>query len=193
MVGVVRVTALFAALFLALTVIGPVAVAAESPIEVFPHLDENADYVNDFGVFARDRIHMGIDIFSPKGTPVVAVADGFIVRMSRGVKAGYYIVLRHGGGWETFYVHLNNDLRGDDGRGGWSAAFAEGIEPGMYVEAGTVIGYVGDSGNAEHTPPHTHFELHYRGKAVDPWPSVHRAMLRWQLRTSILEGETPFH
>ena len=136
---------------------------------------------------------MGIDIFSPKGTPVVAVADGFVARMSRGAKAGYYMVLRHAGGWETFYLHLNNDASRDDGRGGWSTAFAEGIEPGIYVEAGTVIAYVGDSGNAENTPSHTHFELHYRGRAVDPWPSVHRAMLRWQLRTSILEGETSFH
>jgi murein DD-endopeptidase MepM/ murein hydrolase activator NlpD len=166
--------------------------ANDTPIEVFPHLDEDANYVDDFGVFVRERVHMGIDIFSPKGTPVVAVADGFVARLSRGAKAGYYIVLRHADGWESFYMHLNNDLGRDDGRGGWSTAIADGLEAGDYVEAGTIIGYVGDSGNAEHTDPHTHFELHRNGRAVDPWPAVDRAYDLWMLRTSIEQGETSF-
>jgi len=193
MVGVHRVTTLLVVVVVSSLALGVGAVSAsESPIEVFPHLDEDTNYVNDFGVFVRDRVHMGIDIFSPKGTPVVAVADGFVSRMSRGTTAGYYLVLRHADGWETFYLHLNNDVNRDDGRGGWGTAFAEGIEPGDYVEAGTVIAYVGDSGNAESTPSHTHFELHRNGRAVDPWPYVDRAMDLWVLRTSISEGKTPF-
>ncbi len=192
MVGVLRATLLFAAV-LSLIGIGAVAaMAQESPVEAFPHLDEDANYKDDFGVFARDRIHMGIDIFSPKGTPIVAVADGFVVRMAKGTKAGYYIVVRHAEGWASYYLHLDNDVRGDDGRGGRGTAFADGVSVGDYVEAGTVIGYVGDSGNAEGTPSHTHFELHYRGRQVDPWPYVHRAMQRWKLRTDIIEGNTPF-
>lgn len=192
MVGVLRVVAVLGAVLAINAAAGSAALATESPIEVFPHLDESTNYVDDFGVFARDRIHMGIDMFSPKGTPVVAVADGFVSRMSKGTKAGFYIVLRHADGWESFYMHLDNDVGRDDGKGGWATAFAEDVTAGSYVEAGTIIGYVGDSGNAESTRPHTHFELHRNGRAVDPWPHVDRAMDLWMMRQSIEEGQTSF-
>lgn len=165
----------------------------DSPIDRFPHADIHAEVSDDFGVFVREHTHMGVDIFSKKGSPVVAVADGFVSRMSRGERSGYYIVIRHGDGWESFYLHLNDDTRGtDNGRGGRSTAFAADVGVGDFVEAGQVIGYVGDSGNAESTSAHTHFELHRNGRAVDPYHHIEQARERRLLEIQIEAGETPF-
>ncbi len=74
-----------------------------------------------------------------------------------GYLSGTSIRIRHDDGWSSHYIHLNNDLYGtDDGRG-------EGVRPGLAVgdrvKRGELIGWVGDSGNAEGTIPHLHFEL----------------------------------
>lgn len=159
---------------------------------VFPH-DGPTDFSDDFGVYAQERTHMGNDVFSEKGVPVVAVADGFVVKMRRGTKAGYYIEIRHADGYSSLYLHLNNDTPGtDNGRGGWVAAFAEGLAVGDLVQAGQVIGYVGDSGNAETSPPHTHFELHRWGRAIDPNPYLRDAWAAYEVRQAIEAGETVY-
>lgn len=147
----------------------------------FPHEGLDVDFANDWGRPRDDgaRTHKGNDIFSPKMTPVVAVADGFVTFVGKSNRPGYQVRLRHANGWDTWYFHLNNDTPGtDDNRGGVEHAFAEGLEKGMFVAAGTVIGYVGDSGNAEHTEPHTHFELHSYGKAVNPYRYLRAAWIR---------------
>jgi len=146
----------------------------------FPHAGSDIEFANDWGrPRPDDRTHRGNDVFSPKMTPVVAVADGFVTRMAESERAGFSIRLRHADGWETFYLHLNNDTPGtDDNRGGTEQAFAAGVEDGDFVAAGTVIGYVGDSGNAEPTPPHTHFELHRNGVALNPYLYLRSAWLR---------------
>lgn len=129
------------------------------PQILFPVAGEHS-FVDTFGA-PRDggrRQHKGNDIFAAKGTPVVAVADGTIELMRTGDLAGQYIALRHDDGWRSMYMHLNNDTPGTDD--GLAIGYAKGIEEGMKVTAGTVIGFVGDSGNAESTAPHLHFELH---------------------------------
>ena len=121
------------------------------------------------------RRHRGIDIFADKLTPVVAAADGAIARMEEGPRAGYFLVLRHDDGWSSFYVHLNNDTPGTDDGQGWG--YAEGIAEGVRVKAGDVIGFVGDSGNAENSSAHLHFELHTPdGAAVNPYQQLVAAM-----------------
>ena len=159
----------------------PAAAAEDVEFIYFPHEGLDVEFSNDWGR-PRDggeRSHKGNDIFSPKGTPVVAVADGFIKFMGHTDRPGFQVRLRHAGGWETWYFHLNNDRPGtDDGRGGAEAAFAEGLEQGMWVAAGTVIGYVGDSGNAEPHAAHTHFELRRYGVATNPYYHLRTAWVR---------------
>jgi murein DD-endopeptidase MepM/ murein hydrolase activator NlpD len=136
-----------------------------------------ADYISPFGA-PRDggaRLHKGSDLAAPRMTPVVAVADATVMRVQQevGTTDCCWVALRHHDGWQSYYIHLNNDLYGtDDGQG-------IGVRPdlavGSEVAAGEVIGWLGDSGNAEETVVHLHFELRTpQGVAVDAWPSLAR-------------------
>ena len=128
---------------------------------VFP-VDGEARYVDTWGACRGRRCsreHEGTDIFADKLTPVVAVASGTVGCISDERYGNCcWLAIYHDDGWQSWYIHLNNDRRGsDDGRG---KGFVRWIELGSRVEAGQRIGYVGDSGNAEGTPSHLHFELH---------------------------------
>ena len=154
-------------------------------IKAFPHETSTVVFSDTWGAGRSDgRSHEGTDIMSPKGAWVVAVEDGIVERLDWNDLSGWNIMIRHADGWTSHYLHLNNDNTGtDDGRGGPDSAFAESLEVGSYVKAGDVIGFVGDSGNAEHAGPHTHFELHVDGRKVDPYPYLAAAMER-KLRES---------
>jgi peptidoglycan hydrolase-like protein with peptidoglycan-binding domain len=130
---------------------------------VFPVVGEYS-YGDWFWAPRPGGFHHGHDVFADKMTPVVAVASGTVLRVNGSTSPAHLnpercctIVILHDDGWQSFYIHLNNDTPGtDDGRG-WG--IAPGILPGSPVDAGDHIGWVGDSGNAETTPPHLHFEL----------------------------------
>jgi hypothetical protein len=114
------------------------------------------------------RIHEATDIMAEKMTPVVAAADGTIGWVSS-TCCGLQIV--HDDGYQSWYIHLNNDTPGTDDGQGWG--IAPGIEKGVHVSAGQLIGWVGDSGNAEETAPHLHFQLHYPdGSRFNPYQSL---------------------
>lgn len=106
------------------------------------------------------RKHQGVDIIAKSGTPLYAVQTGTITKLRtdyRGSLAGNAIWLTLPDGTYYFYAHLS--------------AFAGGVGVGSKVAAGTVIGYVGKTGNA--SVPHLHFEVHPKGgAAVNPFPIV---------------------
>lgn len=153
----------------ALTSAGSSAAAADT-FERFPQPAAGTEFSNDFGSARNGHRHQGNDIFGIKGEPVVAVLGGIVTAVSEGNTAGNYVVIEHPGGWETWYLHLNNDSPGtDNGRLGPEYATGSRVRVGWYLPAGAVVGFVGDSGNAEGAQPHTHFELHIDGRTVNPY------------------------
>lgn len=113
------------------------------------------------------RRHLGQDLMADKLTPLVAAFDGTVWFGSREPGGSHSISVTGDNGWRGFYVHVNNDHPGtDDGLGGGEYAYAPWLERGDRVVAGQLIGWVGDSGNAEETAPHLHFELWRQGGGV---------------------------
>jgi len=158
-------------------------------VERFPAIDAAAQFRDDWGNRrSGGRRHQGTDIYADKGAPLLAVADGVVVSMQSGGKGGFTLRLSHADGWETWYMHLDNDTTGtDDGKAGELAAFADGLEVGDSVTAGQVVAYMGDSGNAEDGRPQLHFELLRAGQKVNPYPQLAHAWARY-LRTLTLAG-----
>ena len=123
-------------------------------------------YWGSFWEPRSNGVHHAVDIMADKLTPVVAVAAGTIAYVNWSPTPGdpnpnpsrcCSVVVQHDDGWETWYIHLNNDNPGTDDGQGWG--IAPGVAVGAHVAAGDLIGWVGDSGNAEETPPHLHMEL----------------------------------
>lgn len=119
-----------------------------------------ATFTNDW-LFARagGRYHQGIDLFAPRGTPLVAVADGTLFNVGHNGLGGWRLWVRDTAGNTFYYAHLS--------------AYSPAAVEGASVARGTVLGYVGDSGDARGTPPHLHFEIHPAGGGpVPPHPIV---------------------
>jgi Ca2+-binding RTX toxin-like protein len=133
---------------------------------IFPVAD-GAAYTYYWDTFWAPRsggVHHAQDIMAPKMTPVVAPVDGTVHWVNWSSNPNDLnperccnLTIDHDDGWESWYIHLNNDTPGTDDGKAWG--IAPGILPGTPVKAGQLIGWVGDSGNAENTGPHLHFEL----------------------------------
>ena len=161
---------------------------------VFPQPSEATEFSNTWGNDrSGGRSHQGTDILGPQMAPVVAAADGVIEKFGYGPRSGYYIVISHQDGYETWYMHLNNDTPGtDDGLGAPEYTFMVGLAVGDRVVAGQQLGFAGDSGNAEGTTHHTHFELHHNGRIINPYRYLQAAWERWQLELQVEREEVPF-
>src|SRR5207244_7618266 len=108
----------------------------------------------------------------------VAAADGFVTYITiPEASYGYMLTITGDDGWSYDYLHINNDTPGtDDGKAPMSDVFAPGIAKGVRVNAGQLVAYMGDSGDAETTAPHLHFELHDpTGVAVNAYASLQAA------------------
>ncbi len=121
------------------------------------------------------RTHIGTDIITDKYTPLVAAVDGRVTYITETERSwGYALYIQDSEGYSYRYLHINNDTPGtDDGNGGYDNAFADGIRRGSRVTAGQVVAYAGDSGNAESTSPHLHFEIWTpQREAINSYPSL---------------------
>ena len=97
------------------------------------------------------KMHQGVDLAAPKGTPIYATRSGYVSRASyEAGGAGYYVAISHGDGYGSIYMHMTHYVVAVD----------------QYVEQGQVIGYVGSTGGS--TGNHLHFGISYNGSYVNP-------------------------
>jgi hypothetical protein len=161
-----------------LTLASGASAAAPPNTIVFPVLG-TVTYGDDFGEARPGGAHQGIDILAPKRSLALAAEAGKVEFWTHSATAGCMLYLHGRSGTDYDYIHLNNDrtLRNDNrGKCVPGTAYAKGLKDGAKVTAGQVIGYVGDSGDANGIHAHLHFELHPHAKgAVDPYPWLQRA------------------
>jgi murein DD-endopeptidase MepM/ murein hydrolase activator NlpD len=103
-------------------------------------------------ILGYTKMHTGVDWAAPLGTPIYAAGNGEIEKAGWESGYGKYIRIKHNYGYETAYGHMT--------------AFARGIEPGVKIHQGQLIGYVGSTGQS--TGPHVHYEIIVNGRMVDP-------------------------
>lgn len=118
----------------------------------FSRISSNFSHRRLHPVLKRYRPHYGVDYAAPKGTPVFATSDGVIIKRTRDRASGNFVGLRHGNGYESYYLHLSR--------------FAKSQSVGQKVKQGDVIGYVGNTGWS--TAPHLDYRIKRNGKWVNP-------------------------
>jgi murein DD-endopeptidase MepM/ murein hydrolase activator NlpD len=103
-------------------------------------------------IFKTRRLHSGVDLAAPRGTPIYAGGDGEVDIAGWTGGYGQYVAIDHVNGFRTTYAHMNR--------------IAPGLKPGSRVRQGQLIGYVGSTGNS--TGNHLHYEILINGRTVDP-------------------------
>lgn len=112
------------------------------------------------GARSGGRKHEGIDIFAKRGTEVRSATEGIVLRVGNNKLGGLVVWVLGPGAQRHYYAHLDR--------------FAD-VSAGMRVEPGTVLGYVGTSGNAAATPPHLHYGVYEADGAINPYPALRKA------------------
>lgn len=102
-----------------------------------------------------DRVHEGQDIFADKGTPVFSGTRGYVRRIGDTELGGLNVIVTGAGGRRYYYAHFDR--------------VADGLRTGMEVTTDTVLGFVGNTGNAATTPPHLHFGIYQGREAINPY------------------------
>jgi peptidase M23-like protein len=167
----------------AVTAVGLAGAVAAAPSGNVPRLifpiAGSVAFSNDFGAARYSGSHQGNDLMAARRTVAVAAEAGKIKYWTSSAAAGCMLYLYGKSGTTYLYIHLNNDVtKGNDNRGKCVAgmAYAKGLKDGASVEAGQAIGYVGNSGDADQTDPHLHFEVHPNdGGATNPYPYLMKA------------------
>lgn len=101
-------------------------------------------------IYGIPKMHNGLDFTAPQGTPIYATGDGRVTTAGPGSGTGNHVIINHGYGYETVYMHMVRIK----------------ARPGQQVKRGDLIGWVGNTGAS--TGPHCHYEVHINGHAVDP-------------------------
>jgi len=116
------------------------------------HTTVTSDYgMRMHPILKVNKMHTGIDIAAPNGTPICAVADGTVISVCWNNAYGNMLIIDNGSGVCTLYAHMSKF----------------GTSEGKYVLAGDVIGYVGSTGWS--TGNHLHFEVRVNGDPINPW------------------------
>jgi len=172
----------------------PTITPSGPPDIVFP-VQGGASFTDDFGdARSGGRIHEGNDLIAPKMTPIVAARGGRIISASITEPSyGYMISIAGDDGYKYNYLHINNDTPGtDDGSGGLQYAYAPGISQGVTVVQGQTIAWVGDSGNAETTVSHLHFEIRLPDdSATNPYPYLNAALKIYSYNVTTAKDASP--
>ncbi len=116
------------------------------------------DQVRDSFYEARDgqRTHLATDILAPRGTPVISVSAGRVIRMSQNALGGITVyTLDESGKFVYYYAHLER--------------YADAVTVGLELRLGDMLGYVGTSGNAPPETPHLHFQAMRISARNKPW------------------------
>jgi peptidoglycan LD-endopeptidase LytH len=110
------------------------------------------------GARSEGRKHEGVDIFAPTGTPIYSATDGIIVFKGWNRLGGNTVTVWGAGDKQYYYAHLSKYAN---------------IRNAQIITRGTLIGFVGVSGNARGTPPHLHFGIYDKNwKASNPYPKL---------------------
>lgn len=142
------------------TAIGKLIQSQESKLSSIPAIQpvSNKDLdriASGFGlrihpIYGIAKMHNGLDFTAPQGTPIYATGDGVVTTAAAGGGAGNHVIINHGYGYETEYMHMVRIK----------------ATVGQKVKRGEVIGWVGSTGAS--TGPHCHYEVHVNGEPVDP-------------------------
>lgn len=147
---------------------------AHTPVLINPVTGASNKSIQSFYGDPRDggkRKHEGVDIFAPKGTPVVAPADGYVTRTGNTNLGGKVVWMAdRKRGHNYYFAHLDTQL----------------VKAGMTVRQGDTLGLVGNTGNARYTPPHLHFGIYQRGSRdpIDYIRTMERLVNRLPLDTT---------
>ncbi len=100
------------------------------------------------------RKHEGIDIFAKRNTPIHSTTAGMVINIGENPLGGRTITVLGAGGYRHYYAHLER---------------YPNLKAGQWIERGTTVGYVGDSGNAKGTPTHVHYGIYTPKGAINPF------------------------
>jgi hypothetical protein len=158
---------------------GPASASGSGvPRLIFPVVGP-VSFTDDFGDPRGSGRHEGNDIMAAKKSVAVAVEAGTVKFWTTSARAGCMLYLYGASGTTYLYIHLNNDrTSGNDNTGACvqGIAYARGLKNGARVKAGQLVGYIGDSGDADGGSAHLHFEVHPGGgPATNPYSHLLRA------------------
>lgn len=169
-----KATLFILCLMLVLTLLPERVLAAQI---IFPVIG-GTTYSNDYESPRSNGPHHAIDIIANKGQQIVSATDGVVTYVGYPQPSwGNAVYIRSTNGYEYAYLHINNDNPGtDDGAGGPMKAYAPDMKAGNRVVKGQLLGWVGDSGNAESTVSHLHFEVkNPDDQPVNPFDNLNAA------------------